>query len=63
MRTILVTCLGAAFVLGSMESVHAQTPPASPGASPRPVVLDSAFLSGWQWRNIGPDRGGRSIAV
>ena len=26
-------------------------------------VLDSAFLAAWQWRNIGPDRGGRSIAV
>ncbi len=28
-----------------------------------PVSLDSAFLAGFQWRNIGPDRGGRSIAV
>ena len=28
-----------------------------------PVVLDSQFLSGYRWRNIGPDRGGRSIAV
>ncbi len=28
-----------------------------------PVVLDSAFLAGYRWRNIGPDRGGRSIAV
>ncbi|MDH5588667.1 MAG: glycosyl hydrolase [Gemmatimonadota bacterium] len=27
------------------------------------VVLDSAFLAGYQWRNLGPDRGGRSIAV
>jgi len=27
------------------------------------VVLDSAFLDGYQWRNLGPDRGGRSIAV
>ncbi|MCH8993292.1 MAG: hypothetical protein IIA44_16260, partial [Acidobacteria bacterium] len=27
------------------------------------VVLDSAFLAGYRWRNIGPDRGGRSIAV
>jgi photosystem II stability/assembly factor-like uncharacterized protein len=29
----------------------------------RPVVLDSALLAGYRWRNIGPDRGGRSIAV
>jgi photosystem II stability/assembly factor-like uncharacterized protein len=28
-----------------------------------PVTLDSAFLSSYRWRNIGPDRGGRSIAV
>jgi photosystem II stability/assembly factor-like uncharacterized protein len=29
----------------------------------RTVVLDSAFLAGYRWRNLGPDRGGRSIAV
>jgi photosystem II stability/assembly factor-like uncharacterized protein len=29
----------------------------------RPAVLDSAFLAAYRWRNIGPDRGGRSIAV
>ncbi|HEY9427960.1 MAG TPA: glycosyl hydrolase [Gemmatimonadaceae bacterium] len=28
-----------------------------------PAVPDSAFLAGYHWRNIGPDRGGRSIAV
>jgi photosystem II stability/assembly factor-like uncharacterized protein len=27
------------------------------------VVLDSALLAGYSWRNLGPDRGGRSIAV
>ena len=27
------------------------------------VVLDPAFLAGYSWRNLGPDRGGRSIAV
>src|SRR6476620_7950303 len=30
------------------------TPPAGP---------DSTFLANYKWRNIGPDRGGRSIAV
>ncbi len=29
----------------------------------RAVVLDSTFLAAYQWRNLGPDRGGRSIAV
>ena len=32
-------------------------------AAPQELVLDSAFLAGYQWRNLGPDRGGRSIAV
>ena len=27
------------------------------------TLLDSAFLAGYRWRNLGPDRGGRSIAV
>ena len=27
------------------------------------IVLDSAVLSAYRWRNIGPDRGGRSIAA
>ncbi len=26
-------------------------------------TLDSAFLAGFSWRNLGPDRGGRSIAT
>ncbi|MGE0554042.1 MAG: WD40/YVTN/BNR-like repeat-containing protein [Gemmatimonadales bacterium] len=35
------------------------------GATPtlQPVELDSTLLSGYRWRNIGPDRGGRSIAA
>ena len=27
------------------------------------VILDEALLEGYRWRNIGPDRGGRSIAA
>ncbi len=27
------------------------------------VVLDSALLAGYRWRNLGPDRGGRSVGV
>jgi photosystem II stability/assembly factor-like uncharacterized protein len=29
---------------------------------PQAVAPDSAFLASFRWRNIGPDRGGRSIA-
>jgi photosystem II stability/assembly factor-like uncharacterized protein len=35
----------------------------APLAAQAAPVLDSAFLAGYRWRNIGPDRGGRSIAV
>jgi photosystem II stability/assembly factor-like uncharacterized protein len=27
------------------------------------IVLDSTLLAGYHWRNLGPDRGGRSIAT
>lgn len=41
-------------------------PLGAPGAQQQqgfePVTLDSAFLANYRWRNIGPDRGGRSIA-
>ena len=43
--------------------------PAGPAAltaqeiAPGAVTLDSAFLAGYRWRNLGPDRGGRSIAT
>ena len=36
-------------------------PDMNPGAVSAP--LDSALMAGYRWRNIGPDRGGRSIAV
>jgi photosystem II stability/assembly factor-like uncharacterized protein len=50
-------------------SLTALAAPLLPGAAllaqpnARPVVLDSALLAGYKWRNLGPDRGGRSIAV
>ncbi|MDA0329260.1 MAG: glycosyl hydrolase [Gemmatimonadetes bacterium] len=34
----------------------------APAQAQQDVTLDSAFLAGFRWRNIGPDRGGRSIA-
>jgi photosystem II stability/assembly factor-like uncharacterized protein len=30
---------------------------------PAPASIDPAFLNAYKWRNIGPNRGGRSIAV
>jgi photosystem II stability/assembly factor-like uncharacterized protein len=52
--TTLVLSVGAPSV-----SRH-QTPSV---ASPTSAGPDSSFLANYKWRNIGPDRGGRSIAV
>jgi photosystem II stability/assembly factor-like uncharacterized protein len=53
--SISLTVIGA--LLSPALGLHAQQSEA------RDVVLDSALLAGYQWRNLGPDRGGRSIAV
>ena len=51
----------AALSVSAPDSVLLDRSPAPPTAAP--VVLDSVLRSGYRWRNIGPDRGGRSIAV
>ena len=57
----LVTA-GAALLCAALP-LQAQRGPSGAGSALRPVVLDSAVLHGYRWRNLGPDRGGRSIAV
>ena len=52
---ILTVALPAAIALGSLPRV-----PATPIAA---AASDSTFMSSYKWRNIGPDRGGRSIAA
>ena len=56
-RSPLIAPLALLLVLPAAR-LAAQQPMAS-----GPVTLDSMLLSGLEWRNIGPDRGGRSIAV
>ncbi len=46
--------------LAAVAAVVAWPQHARPQQQP---FLDSAFLAGYRWRNLGPDRGGRSIAV
>ncbi|MCU0648066.1 MAG: glycosyl hydrolase [Gemmatimonadaceae bacterium] len=50
-------------VLSAVPLTHADPPPRSPAPVIADVRLDSALTRGMRWRNIGPDRGGRSIAV
>ena len=49
-------------LLAATQAVWSLLLPGAPLAAQQ-VTLDSAFLAGYSWRNLGPDRGGRSIAV
>lgn len=49
-----------AFLLASAAPVAAQTEHNVPM---RPYSVDESYLTGLKWRNIGPNRGGRSIAA
>ena len=58
MRYFFPPILGlAASLLVGAVALQAQSPAA---ATAPPVILDSSFLAGFKWRNIGPDRGERS---
>src|SRR5574341_494737 len=64
MTRFTIPLLAVAFGLAGAAPVSAQrAAPTIPAAALRPVTLDSTLLAGFKWRNIGPDRGGRSIAV
>ena len=51
--------------LGAITASLTATQPPAASAPPRPAKasIDSSVLRSYRWRNIGPDRGGRSIAV
>src|SRR5947199_3192136 len=51
--TLLIGCAAAAPAFAQVEHNIPQAP----------FAVDEAYLSGLKWRNIGPNRGGRSIAV
>lgn len=66
-RTLLALSLPVAFAPLSTPMTRVPRP-GGPTVKPHGLVfrsmsLDSALMSGYRWRNIGPDRGGRSIAV
>jgi photosystem II stability/assembly factor-like uncharacterized protein len=53
----------ARWTIAVLTTLSALLPHGRPPLEAQEVILDSAFLEGFQWRNLGPDRGGRSIAV
>ena len=64
--TIPVATLSAGVTLAAALPQPPVKPAARPNAAPEqldPVNLDTAFTRHFRWRNLGPDRGGRSIAT
>ena len=57
--TIAVPVAIVATIAGTNSESHAA---AAPWIAPA-ATLDSTLLASYKWRNIGPDRGGRSIAA
>src|SRR5260221_8346236 len=48
------------------EGGQTSSPTKSPTATPKPTpagAIDEKFFSGMQWRQIGPFRGGRALAI
>jgi photosystem II stability/assembly factor-like uncharacterized protein len=54
--------IARAFIL-AIIGVAAVATSTNTSPAPRVAALDSSFASALKWRSIGPDRGGRSIAV
>lgn len=59
--SVVATAVVAVAALAALPT-QALPQPADDPQSQQPF-LDSAFLAGYHWRNLGPDRGGRSIAA
>jgi photosystem II stability/assembly factor-like uncharacterized protein len=53
-----------AFLVVALSGAIGAAPSPSPGASPTPAPqIDPKLFSGMQWRQVGPFRGGRALAI
>src|SRR4051794_9803411 len=55
--------LGIPLFAGALLSISGWTPSATTIGGGPSTAIDSTILKSYRWRSIGPDRGGRSIAV
>ena len=64
-KSLVVAALAvvAAQAIEPQTQLGAQAPPQPQPASQSAVRVDPSLYSGMRWRSIGPNRGGRSIAV
>src|SRR5262245_18884804 len=62
-RSALKSITQAAFAALAAASAWNAASPRVAAQAPSPVPADPALLRMFQWRSVGPDRGGRSIAV
>ncbi|HET7631364.1 MAG TPA: glycosyl hydrolase [Gemmatimonadaceae bacterium] len=61
-RPLGLAALPAVLLLTAAAWPHRAGPAPHPGAGV-PAPVDTALLNTFKWRNLGPERGGRSIAV
>ncbi len=62
-RYLGLAALPAALVLAAAGATGGSHPARRSAVRPPAPPVDSALLNTFKWRNIGPERGGRSIAV
>ena len=62
-RVGLAIAAGLFAVLGATTPGRTTEPGPRAKSKTRAVALDTSLTKSYRWRNIGPDRGGRSIAV
>src|ERR1700730_10598584 len=65
MITLVVrVCLSIQLSIAAIASAASPSPSASPSSSPAATgTIDEKLFKGMQWRQIGPFRGGRALAI
>jgi photosystem II stability/assembly factor-like uncharacterized protein len=64
LRSVINLAIAATFVAFTCAPSAAPSPTASPGSSSTPTPqFDPKLFSGMQWRQVGPFRGGRALAI
>src|SRR5919197_5685201 len=62
-RRAMIGLLGAFVPAVGEAQLHPAAPPRDAARAAAPIPVDSTLFRGLQWRTIGPNRGGRSIAA